>query len=177
MYDPNELVLCYEGFKAKVPTHKKVREGLADFFEDHGLSPNDWFAWKGGVDIFEPQPYTWRAGKEIFYSYLTGSFITTPTKTTPDDLTTVRRRVGPNRTKYYVRAEDVEIWVSCPDEGVEVSNRGRVRRLGSDRHGGKRLLKVRRGGKVSGPWVVSRGRTVYVRDLMRKHIYSVPGMV
>ena len=170
--EPNELVLCYEGFKTKAPTHKKALAGMTSFFEDHGMSPNDWFAWKGGVDIFEPQPYTWRAGKEIFYSYLTGSFITTPTKTTPDDITTVRRRVGPNRTKYYVRAEDVEIWVSCPDEGVEVSNRGHVRSLG-----GKRRLKVRRGGKVSGPWVVSGGRTVYVRDLMRKYIYSVPGMV
>lgn len=171
MLDPNELVLCYEGFKTKVPTRKKVRDSLASFFEDHGLSPNDWFAWKGGVDIFEPQPYTWRAGREIFYSYLTGSFITTPTTTTPDDLITVRRRVAPNRTKYYIRAEDVEIWVPCPEEGVQISNRGRVRC-----REGNHLLKIRSGGKVSGPWVMSGGKTVYVRDLMRKYIYAIPGM-
>ena len=172
MHDPNELVLCYEGFKTKVPTHKKVLEGLTTFFADHGLSPNDWFAWDGGVDIFEPKMLTWKDGKEIIYSYLTESFITQPSVFMPDPDEMVRRHVAPNRTKYYVRTEDVEVWVSCPDEDVYISNRGRVK----DSHK-RNVLKIHKGGKVSGPWVRAAGKRLYVRDLMRKYIYSVPGMV
>ena len=50
---------------------------------------------------------------------------------------------------------------------------GRVRSWAKSGH----ILTPRKGGKISGPWVKVYGRTVYVNDLIRKYIVSVPGMV
>ena len=42
--DADDLVECYDSISANAPTNE-----LTAFFAEHGFSPDDWFAWPGGV--------------------------------------------------------------------------------------------------------------------------------
>lgn len=167
--NPDDLVECYDSIAVVAPS-----EELGRFFSDHGFSPDDWFAWEKGVDVYlTGETLTWRPGDRIVWDTLRSCLSRPLYRDRVPEEELVPRQVSRHRTKHYIRQGDLEFWVDCPDEGVLVSNHGRVRSTSK----GKTILKLRRGGKVSGPWVKAHGRTVYVRDLMRKYIVSVPGMV
>lgn len=167
--NPDDLVECYDTIDADAPP-----EELGKFFEDHGFSPNDWFVWEKGVDVNTPRKTrTWRPGDKIVWATLRGKFLTVFHHKRVDEEDLIPRRVSQHRCKHYIRQGDLEIWVDCPEEKVSVSNRGRVRSWAER----GLILKPRRGGGISGPWVKACGKTVYVNDLIRKYIVSVPGMV
>lgn len=165
----DDLVECYDSISASAPV-----EELTAFFAEHGFSPDDWFAWPGGVEVYMPvKTRTWKAGEDVVWDSLRGAFSTVFQHKRVDDEDLVTRQVSRHRQKKYVRQGDIEIWVDCPDEKVSVSNLGRVRTWAKSGH----ILTPRKGGRISGPWVKAYGRTIYVNDLIRKYIVSVPGMV
>lgn len=167
--NPDDLVECYDSIAANAPV-----EELEAFFTEHGFSPDDWFAWPDGVEVYLPgKTQTWKKGDEVVWDVLRGSFSTVFQRRRVDDEDLITRSISRNRQKRYVRQGDIEIWVDCPEEKLSVSNLGRVRTWAKS----GTILKPRRGGRVSGPWVKAYGKTVYVNDLIRKYIVSVPGMV
>lgn len=167
--DPDSLVECYDSIAANAPASE-----LEAFFSDHSFSPDDWFAWPGGVEVYMPvKTRTWKADERVVWDTLRGTFSTVFQHKRVDDDDLIERPVNRYRRKDYIRQGDIEIWVECPEERVSVSNQGRVRSHAKSGH----ILTPHRGGKVSGPWVSVYGRTVYVNDLIRKYIVSVPGMV
>lgn len=169
MANEDELIECFDTIRAEAPVNE-----LAMFFESHGLSPDDWYEWDDGVDVYTPRrTMTWGKDDTIVWDTLRSAFQTPFQRRRVDEEDLLSRSVSEHRTRFYARHEDIEIWADCPDERVSVSNLGRVRSWAQP---GKLLVR-HKGGALSGPWVKANGRTLYVNDLIRKYIVSAPGMV
>lgn len=169
MIDPDSLVECYDTIAANAPFQE-----LEDFFSSHGFSPDDWYVWPDGVEVYgRGKARTWKPDETIVWDTLRSTFqnVFQHARVDEDDLVVLEKTE--HRRKHYVRQGDLEIWVDCPDEKVYVSNLGRVR---STSKAGM-ILKPHKGGKVSGPWVKAYGKTIYVNDLIRKYVASIPGVV